>query len=186
MPSSPESEGGGSAPHPPDAPAPDAPPQAAEPHAERAAPEVSLAAELARMEDRYKRALADLENYRKRVAQETERRVEEARDALLRDWLEAVDSVERALRMEAPSPLFEGLRSVLEQMEAILARYGVERIPAAGERFDPARHEAIAVRPSNEVADHTVLEVVRSGFTRGDRVLRPAQVVVARQEQQAS
>jgi molecular chaperone GrpE len=73
----------------------------------------------------------------------------------------------------------EGLRAVLEQMEAILARQGVERIGAAGERFDPERHEAVGVQPTTELPDRTVVEVARSGFARGDRVLRPAQVIVS-------
>jgi molecular chaperone GrpE len=136
-------------------------------------------AELAAMEDRYKRALADLDNYRKRSARDVERRVAEAKELVLRDWLEAVDSVERALRMAPEGPLFDGLRAVLNQMEGILARQGVERIGALGERFDPQRHEAIAVRPANDLPDRTVVEVVRSGFARNGNVLRPAEVIVA-------
>jgi molecular chaperone GrpE len=141
---------------------------------------VELTAELARIEDRYRRALADLDNYRKRAAREVERRVDEARESMLRDWLDAVDSVERAMRMEAGGACFDGLRAVLDQMEAVLARQGAQRIGAAGDRFDPARHEAIAVRASADVPDRTILEVQRSGFALGDRVIRPAQVVVAR------
>jgi molecular chaperone GrpE len=140
------------------------------------------AAELAAMEDRYKRALADLDNYRKRSEREVERRVTESREAQLRQWLEVVDSVDRALQLTPDGPAAEGLRAVLEQMEAILARQGVERVGAVGESFDPERHDAVAVVPSAEVPDRTVLEVARSGFSLGDRVLRPAQVVVARHE----
>jgi molecular chaperone GrpE len=143
----------------------------------------ALADEVARLDDRYKRALADLDNYRKRSAREVERRGEELRERLLRDWLEVVDSVERALRMEPESPLYEGLRAVLDQIESVLTRQGVERIGAVGERFDPERHEAIEVRPTDEVEDRTVLEVVRSGFAVRGRVLRPAQVVVSRRPQ---
>jgi molecular chaperone GrpE len=130
-----------------------------------------------RDDERYLRALADLENYRKRSAQEVERRVTEQAERLLLDWIEAVDSVDRALGMQ-PSA---GLRSVLEQMEAILARQGVKRVGAAGDRFDPELHEAISVRDSDEVPDRTVLDVARSGYRRGERVLRPAQVVVSRE-----
>jgi molecular chaperone GrpE len=140
------------------------------------------AVQLTEMEDRYKRALADLDNYRKRSASEVERRVAESREAQLRQWLEAVDSVDRALRMAPDSPVAEGLRAVLEQMEAILVRQGVERVGAVGDRVDPERHEAVAVIPSAEVPDRTVLEVARSGFALGDRVLRPAQVVVSREQ----
>jgi molecular chaperone GrpE len=139
-----------------------------------------LSAELARIEDRYKRALADLDNYRKRAAREIERRVAEAGEALLRDWFDVVDSLDRALRAHPEGPLADGLRPVLEQIETILARRGVTRLGEAGERFDPERHEAVEVRESDEVEDRTVLEVVRSGFAMRDRVLRPAQVVVSR------
>jgi molecular chaperone GrpE len=137
-------------------------------------------AELARMEDRYKRAVADLDNYRKRSARDLEMRVSQNREALLRDWLEVVDSVERALQMGHNTPAADGLRALLEQMETLLARQGVHRIGAAGELFDPERHEAIDVRETTEVPDRTVLEAVRSGWAIGDRVLRPALVVVAR------
>jgi molecular chaperone GrpE len=142
-------------------------------------------AEIARLEDRYKRALADLDNYRKRTAREIERRVGESRETMLREWLEALDSVERALRMDAQGPLAQGLRAVLDQMESILARQGVQRIGEAGERFDPERHDAVDVRESADVPDRTVIEVVRSGWALGDRVLRPAQVVVSRGNQPA-
>jgi molecular chaperone GrpE len=152
-----------------------APPDAAAPE------QADLGEQLARTEDRLKRALADLDNYRKRAAREIERQVDESRDGLVGDWLEVVDSVERALRMERPGEsAHDGLRAVLDQMEAILARQGVHRIGEAGERFDPERHDAVAVRPAEGVEDQTVLEVARSGYALDHRVLRPAQVVVAR------
>jgi molecular chaperone GrpE len=142
-----------------------------------------LAAELARIEDLYKRALADLDNYRKRAGREVDRRATEVRDALLRDWLEVLDSIERALRMQPEGQLQQGLRAVLDQIEAVLARHGVQRMGNAGEPFDPERHEAIEVRTNDEFEQGTVLEVARSGFAVGDRVLRPAQVVVSRRSQ---
>jgi molecular chaperone GrpE len=139
---------------------------------------VALRAELEHAQDRHRRALADLDNYRKRMERETDRRVGDARQALLRDWLEAVDSVERALRMEPGDP---GLIAVLEQMEAILAREGVVRLDAVGTRFDPQRHEAVGVQQAVDVPDQTIVEVARSGFGLDDgTILRPAQVVVSR------
>ena len=134
----------------------------------------------AQLEDRYKRALADLDNYRKRTARETERRVAEGRDAVLLDWLEAVDSVERALRSEHDVAGSAGLRSVLDQMDAILERHGVERVGKVGDPFDPERHEAVEVRVTDDLPDRTVADIVRSGFAIGGRVLRPALVVVSR------
>jgi molecular chaperone GrpE len=170
--------------------APDgAPPQPGGPASAPAPPGNGAAdqsAELARMEDRYKRALADLDNYRKRSARELQAGVEQSRESLLRDWLEAVDSVERALQMSHGTPGAEGLRALLEQMEAILARQGVQRIGAAGEQFDPERHEAIEARVTDEAPDRTILEAVRSGWAIGDRVLRPALVIVARRPESAA
>ncbi|MCW3033170.1 MAG: molecular chaperone GrpE [Solirubrobacteraceae bacterium] len=139
-----------------------------------------LSGELARIEDRYRRALADLDNYRKRAGRELERRVLEAQESVLRDWLDVVDSVERAMQMEAKGPCREGLEAVLAQMDSVLQRHGVERTGARGERFDPERHEAVATRAGGESPDQTVLDVQRSGFARAERVIRPAQVVVAR------
>jgi molecular chaperone GrpE len=145
--------------------------------------ERDLHAELEQMEDRFKRALADLDNYRKRSARELQRLVAERGDAALLEWFEVVDSLDRALREKPDDPLYDGLRAVLDQIESILERHGVRRIGAAGEPFDPNRHEAVEVRETDEQPDRAVLEVFRSGFARGDRVLRPAQVVVARAPQ---
>jgi molecular chaperone GrpE len=136
-------------------------------------------------EDRYKRALANLDNYRKRSGREIERRVQEGTEAQARQWLEAIDSVERALRMEGvdpENPLALGLRHVLEQMESILERQGIRRVGEAGERFDPERHEAVGIRATDDVPDQTVVEVARSGWASEERVLRPAQVIVSRRE----
>jgi molecular chaperone GrpE len=129
--------------------------------------------------------VADLDNFRKRSARDLDRRVTERGDAILQDWLEVVDGVERALRQQPEGPLHDGLRAVLDQMESLLERQGVHRIGDAGEPFDPSRHEAIQVVESSDAPDRSVIDVARSGYVRGDRVLRPAQVVVARTPRQA-
>jgi molecular chaperone GrpE len=134
-----------------------------------------LEARCEQLEDRYKRALADLDNYRKRVARDVQQRLQEGTDALLRDWLELADSVDRAVRSEG-----DGYEPLRDQIAAILEREGISRVGAEGEPFDPGRHEVVAVRETDEVPDRTIVEVTRSGFARGDRVLRPAQVVVSR------
>jgi molecular chaperone GrpE len=144
-----------------------------------------LTGELARIEDRYKRALADLDNYRKRATREVDRRVTEARESALDDWLQVVDSVERAIQLERDGPCYEGLRAVLAQIDSVLERQGAQRIGAPGDRFDPQRHEAVAVRATGDLPDRTIVEVQRSGFAQGDRVIRPAQVVVARAPEHA-
>jgi molecular chaperone GrpE len=135
--------------------------------------------ELARMDDRHKRALADLENYRKRSAREVERRVGEERERLLRDWLDVVDSVDRALAIEHDAAVSDGLRAVMDQMQSVLARHGAQRLAPVGERFDPEQHEAVATHATADAEAGTILDVARAGYRLGDRVLRPAQVVVA-------
>jgi molecular chaperone GrpE len=143
---------------------------------EDASATAELEAEVARLDDRFKRARADLDNYRKRAAKEVERRITEGTDALLADWLEVADSVERALTMV---PLDDELRAVHEQIEATLARQRVTRLGAVEEPFDPDRHEAVAVAPATDHPDGTIVEVIRSGYARDGRVLRPALVAVA-------
>jgi molecular chaperone GrpE len=183
MPSSPASEEGGrrSAPGAQEAP-PEAPREAdSNGHATQEVAE--LEERCAQLDDRLRRALADLDNYRKRAAREVESRVEQSRDRLMLEWLEAVDSVDRALRGEPENPLFDGLRAVLDQMEAILDRHGVRRIGEPGEPFDPERHEAIGVVNTDQLPDRSVADVARSGYAVDGRVLRPAQVIVARQNE---
>jgi molecular chaperone GrpE len=81
--------------------------------------------------------------------------------------------------MDAEGPLGDGLRAVRDQIEATLDRQNVERIGNVGEPFDPDRHEAVDVRPTADVPDRSVVEVVRSGYARDGRVLRPALVAVS-------
>jgi molecular chaperone GrpE len=139
-----------------------------------------LQARVDELDDRYKRALADLDNYRKRSERLADSRVADARDRMLRDWLDAVDSVETALDMTSADGEVEGLEAVRDQMRSILERQGVHRFGAAGEGFDPDRHEAIAARESDAVPDRSIVDVVRAGYMVGDRVLRPARVIVSR------
>jgi molecular chaperone GrpE len=139
-----------------------------------------LQARIDELDDRYRRALADLDNYRKRSERLADSRVADARDRMLRDWLDAVDSVETALDMTSSDGELEGLKAVRDQMRSILERQGVQRFGATGERFDPDRHEAIAARESDAVPDRSIVDVVRAGYMDGDRVLRPARVIVSR------
>src|SRR4051812_48164449 len=129
----------------------------------------------AQLEDRYVRALADLDNFRKRSARDTERRIADATDALLRSWLEVVDSIERALQLTTDERAAAGLQAVHDQMRATLDRQGVTRIGVPGESFDPGRHEAVGVYPTDEVPDRAIVDVAQPGYAVGDRVVRPAQ-----------
>jgi molecular chaperone GrpE len=142
--------------------------------------------QLIRVEDRYRRALADLENYRKRASREVERRTGEVRESTILDWLDVVDSVERAIEIEPQGPCRQGLQAVMQQIDSVLGREGVTRTGAPGDAFDPERHDAVATQAAGGIAPHTVVAVPRSGFALGDRVIRPAQVVVARAPEQSA
>ncbi len=131
---------------------------------------------------KWQRSLADLENYRRRVNRE----MDEARTfqalPLARDLLPGLDNLQRAIQAaeanEAAVDLVAGVRMVLEQVIGVLARHGVEPIPALGEAFDPGVHEAIQQVPSDEHEPMTVIEEVEQGFRIGERVVRPAKVIV--------
>ncbi len=96
-------------------------------------------------------------------------------------WLPVVDNLDRALSHSdaEPDAIIEGVKAVRDQALAVLAGLGFGRRADAGERFDPARHEAVATRADPDAESGTVIEVVRAGYGEGDHQLRPAQVVVA-------
>jgi molecular chaperone GrpE len=140
------------------------------------------AARIAELKDAHLRALADLDNMRKRCAAQIRRAEEEARTAVARQWLPVIDSLDLALAHATadPATIVGGVEAVREQALGVLARLGFPRRDDRGARFDPTRHEAVATRPDPGTEADVVAEVVRPGYGEGDHQLRPAQVVVAR------
>jgi len=141
-----------------------------------------LQARLAEAEDQKLRALADLDNLRKRCAAQVERAEADARTQVARQWLPVVDNLERALEHAAADPrtIVEGIQAVRQQALGVLTSLGFPRRDDTGATFDPARHEAIAATHDPRVPPGTVVQVVRPGYGEPDRQLRPAQVVVAK------
>jgi molecular chaperone GrpE len=140
------------------------------------------AARIAELEDARLRALADLDNMRKRCTAQIRRADEEARAAVAGQWLPVIDSLDLALAHATadPASIVDGVEAVREQALGVLARLGFPRRDDRGARFDPTRHEAVATRPDPGTEADMVAEVVRPGYGDGDHQLRPAQVVVAR------
>ncbi|HEY3904509.1 MAG TPA: nucleotide exchange factor GrpE [Streptosporangiaceae bacterium] len=136
------------------------------------------------LEDLRLRALADLDNLRKRCATQIGRAASEARASVAAEWLPVVDNLDRALEHSQADPdaIIEGVRSVREQAHRVLARLGYPRRDDVGAPFDPARHDAVAVLSDPDAAPGTIIDVVRPGYGDGDHQLRPAQVVVAKAE----
>jgi molecular chaperone GrpE len=127
-----------------------------------------------------KRVAADFENYRKRVARDQESLVARAHERLVKELLPILDDLERALSAaeeHEEAKLEEGVRLVHRELAEALQREGLAEIETNG-RFDPHVHEALLSQPS-EAEEGSVLEVVQKGYRLGDRVLRPARVVVA-------
>lgn len=162
---------------------------AAGPQKEEVAEEAEGAAELeaARAEaaanyDRYVRAVAELDNYRKR----TVRLRAEARDETLRDVLLQVapilDNLRRALRQETQEAelLKQGVELICGQFNDVLKGYGLAAIEAVGQPFDPAVHEALAEVPDREHPPGTIIEEMEKGYKLNDKVVRFARVVVSK------
>jgi len=125
------------------------------------------------------RTQADFENYRKRAAREAAAAGERAKSGIVRELLPIVDNLERAITSaeEGEQHLAEGVRLVHSELIAVLERNGIEQFNPAGDRFDPAEHEALSVRNDGEPG--LVLDVVEKGYRANGTVLRPARVVVS-------
>jgi molecular chaperone GrpE len=127
-----------------------------------------------------KRVAAEFENYRKRAARDQESLVARAHERLVKELLPVLDDLERALAAaeeHEEARLEEGVRLVHRELAAALEREGLAEIETNG-AFDPHVHEALLSQPS-DAEEGSVLEVVQKGYRLGDRVLRPARVVVA-------
>ncbi|MFN8483253.1 MAG: nucleotide exchange factor GrpE [Anaerolineae bacterium] len=130
--------------------------------------------------DQYMRALAELDNVRKRAERTAEQRLMGQRQSFLSRFLSVVDNLELALAHGAPGdPLYAGVELTYKEMLRALAENGVERMDPTGQEFDPMTDEAVDAAPMPDVASGTVIEVLRPGYKYGEQILRPAQVRVA-------
>jgi len=137
-----------------------------------------------RAEDRWKRTAADLENQRRRDGRDRERLLAAQKETVLREWLDVVDNMERALqnRSEERHPWEQGIEAIHQQMMDMLSRHEVTPMRCNGERFDPHRHEAMGTMRDASLRDGIVAEVLQTGYTIEDRVLRAAKVVIVKND----
>lgn len=169
----------------------EAPGGEAAPVAEEAPPSLeTLQRELDQMREeaqRYlsiaQRAQADFVNYRRRAEQEKAEAFDSGRAALLQQLAPVLDDLDRALGSvpaEGPTAEWvEGLQLIRRKLLATLENAGIVRIAPEGQAFNPQEHEAVLQVPREDVEPNTVVSVVRAGYRLGDRVVMPAQVVVA-------
>ena len=135
--------------------------------------------------DKWLRAVAELDNVRKRARRDVGAAESRGIFKLARELLPALDNFERALAAAEAQPenrdhhLTDGIRLVQSELLGALSRVGIEPDSPKGERFDPHRHEAVAQQPADGAEPGTIVEVYSAGYTYGDDVLRPAKVVVA-------
>jgi molecular chaperone GrpE len=185
-PSGPEREvaPGTAPPEPTEAPAVEEPPGREEP-ATPAAQAAPAEAGEPDYRDLYLRALADIDNIRKRARRDVAAAESRALVRLARELLPALDNFDRALaaaeaeEQDEEHHLTKGIRLVQSDMTGALARMGIEPYWPKGESFDPHHHEAVAQQPTEGVAPGTIIEVYQPGYRCGGEMLRPAKVVVA-------
>ncbi|MGB0924049.1 MAG: nucleotide exchange factor GrpE, partial [Pseudoalteromonas shioyasakiensis] len=130
------------------------------------------------------RAAADVENMRRRAAQDVEKAHKFALEKFANELLPVIDNLERAIEFsdkenEQLKPVLEGIEMTVKSFNDAVSKFGVEIVNPQGEQFNPEFHQAMSIQPSNDVAPNTVLAVMQKGYTLNGRLLRPAMVMVS-------
>lgn len=139
--------------------------------------------ELARMREAMLRLQAEMDNREKRLEREMAKSRKFALEALMRDLVQVLDSMDQALSSadaDNAQAAYEGLELTRKQALQVLTSHGLEVLDPVGERFDPSWHEAMATQPSDEFDPDTVAKVLQKGYRLNERLLRPARVMVAK------
>jgi len=132
--------------------------------------------------DRELRAIAEVENIRRKSQLSVEKARKFAIESFLKEFLPAIDSLEHAMQAaeNADQALLEGLVLTEKMMMEILNKFGVEQVYPEGEKFDPEWHEALSTQVTTDVEANTVMTVVQKGYQLNGRLVRPARVIVAK------
>ena len=136
------------------------------------------------LQNKYLRAVAQLDNLRKRSVRDREEIASRTRANIIGDLLPAVDAfrlgLQDAQNREEAKSVVEGFAMVMTQMESILGEHGLSLVDATGQPFDTSLHEAVSHEASEEIEEGHVISTVRTGYKLGDRLLRPAAVVISK------
>lgn len=144
-------------------------------------PSAAIPPELAEQKDAYVRLAADFDNYKRRTRRDSERDAAAKKEALIHELLPVLDNLELALacdRSAASDSLHSGVEMTRNRLVGVLRAHGVAAVDDVGRPFDARRHEAVAVRREPARPDRDVLAVVQRGYVLGERVFRPAKVIV--------
>ena len=140
----------------------------------------ALKQERAEQEDRFLRLAAEYENYRRRSQKEKESAWTDAKAETASAFLPVYDNLERALKQETADEAYKkGVEMTMAGLKEVLAKLGIEEIPALGETFDPNLHNAVMHVEDEAAGENTIVEVFQAGFRTGDKVIRFAMVKVA-------
>ena len=131
--------------------------------------------------DMYLRALADFDNYRRRVERDSAAAVQSGKRGIILSLLDVVDNFDRAFQHvnDAPASVLEGMRAIHRKLLGLLEAQGIKPFDSLGQTFNPELHEAIASVPSDSHQPGEIVDEVQRGYRWGDQVLRPARVRVA-------
>jgi molecular chaperone GrpE len=147
-------------------------------------PQAQLEADLLKWKETAMRAAADLENFRKRMSREKAEAIKFGNQKLIEDLLPVIDNFNMgmmAAEAESGSMIYMGMKMVQAQMQAFLASQGVtEADTVVGSDFDPNIHDAMSQEESDELEEGKIIRVMRKGYLLGDRLIRPANVVVSK------
>jgi len=140
---------------------------------------------IADQKDSVVRAAADVDNIRRRAAQDVEKAHKFALEKFANELLPVIDNLERAIEFsdkenETLKPVLEGIDMTVKSFNDAVAKFGVEIVNPQGEQFNPEFHQAMSIQPSNDVSPNTVLAVMQKGYTLNGRLLRPAMVMVSK------
>jgi len=141
----------------------------------------TLQTALAAQKDDYLRLAADFDNYKKRNRRDSEQRASAEKESFIHDLLPILDNLERALACEqstSSASLRQGVEMTLQLLGRLLQSHGIEAVEDLGKPFDPHRHEAVSVRDDSRLPEQSIVEVVQRGYRRGEKVFRPAKVIV--------
>ena len=164
----------------PDSPSQENGPEAEAPAPEEKSPEEALQEQLREQEDKYLRLLAEYDNYRKRSQKEKDAAWTNAKADTVKEILPVYDNLDRALKQECADEAYaKGVQMTMTQLKTVLEKLGLEEIPAQGETFDPAVHNAVMHCEDETLGENTVAEVFQAGFKLGDKIIRHAMVKVA-------
>ena len=145
-----------------------------------------LEEQIAKAKDNWIRTAADFENFKRRAARERTEAVQFANALLLQKLLPVLDNFEMALAAaqsaggESAASLQAGVAMIQQQLKSVLLESGLEEIDATSKPFDPALHEAVSQQETSELPEGQVVQQIRKGYKLGERLLRPAAVIVAK------